>query len=116
VRDPGSRETAEIRPADRRQGSQRTEAADRHAGSSGNGWPSWPHPALLSPVRPAGDVRSPVMEDAFAVVQRRKRQLGFDTKPDSERQPPQRRERRPGFDSKPELEPKPERRPQKRTE
>jgi hypothetical protein len=28
--------------------------------------------------RPRGDVRSPVMEDAFAVSQRRKRQLGFE--------------------------------------
>jgi hypothetical protein len=101
VSDPGSRDAAALRSADRRQGSRRTEAAYNNAGS-GNGWPSWPHPALLSPVRPSGELRSPVMEDAFAVAQRRKRQLGFDTKPDSEHKPPQRRERRPGLDSKPE--------------
>jgi hypothetical protein len=77
ARDPGSRDTA----ANRRKGSQQAQAADHHAGS-GDGWPSWPHPALLSPVRPSGDVRSPVMEDMLAVAQRRKRQLGFDTKPE----------------------------------
>jgi hypothetical protein len=39
--------------------------------------------ARLLEQRPrGGDVRSPVMEDAFAVSQRRKRQLGFDSTPE----------------------------------
>jgi hypothetical protein len=39
--------------------------------------------ARLLEQRPRGDdVRSPVMEDAFAVAQRRKRQLGFDSTPE----------------------------------
>jgi hypothetical protein len=39
--------------------------------------------ARLLEQRPRGDdARSPVMEDAFAVSQRRKRQLGFDSTPE----------------------------------
>jgi hypothetical protein len=109
VRDTGSRDTAAISPADRRKGSQRTEAADHRAGS-GDGWPSWPHPALLSPVRPSGDVRSPVMEDMLAVSQRRKRQLGFESSSDPERPPVS--ERRPVSECRPDLE----RQPRQRTE
>jgi hypothetical protein len=91
ARDPGARDSASLRPADRRESSQRAQAADPRAGS-GDGWPSWPHPALLSSVRPSAELRSPVMEDAFAVAQRRKRQLGFDTKPEPPRPPKERTE------------------------
>lgn len=77
---------AEVADRPRRREAETTPAPPQAAGVAARASVSQPAPAgapaapPIVPPRPGGEERSPVMEDALAVAQRRKRQLGYDPK------------------------------------